>query len=80
MADEPIEPSSTKTTTVTVGSPTAQSHFTEILYVGVVVIFLAFTMFMSHIHNDSLASKGMDFAYIVLGALTQASTGGIKRQ
>lgn len=55
-------------------------HFTELLYTVIVLLLLGFVIFMSHVHNDSLAGKGMDFVYLILGALTQASTGGVKRQ
>ena len=79
MTDEAVEPSQ-KTTTVTVDKPAAHDHFTEILYACVIVGLMGFVAFMSHVHNDSLAGKGMDFMLIIIGALTQASTGGIKRQ
>jgi len=49
-------------------------HFNELLYVIVILGLMLFVTLMSHVHNDSLAAKGMDFIYIVLGALTQAST------
>ena len=55
-------------------------HFSEFLYSGLIWTLLGFVIFMSHVHNDSLAAKGMDFVYLILGALTQASTGGVKRQ
>ncbi len=71
MADEPK-------TDLTVSAPT--DHFPEYLYTLVVCLLLCFVIFMSHVHNDSLASKGMDFVYLILGALTQSSTGGAKRQ
>lgn len=76
MADDAVE-TTTQTQTVTMAKPT--DHFTELLYTLMVWTLLAFVIFMSHVHNDSLAAKGMDFVYLILGALTQASTGGIKR-
>lgn len=54
-------------------------HFSEFLYTLIIVMLLSFVIFMGHVHNDSLASKGMDFVYLILGALTQASTGGPRR-
>lgn len=69
MADEPQ---------VTVTKPT--DHFAELMYVLCVVLFLVFVSLMQHVHNDSLASKGMDFVYIALGALVQSSQGSVKRQ
>lgn len=62
---------------VTVNKPA--DHFPEFLYTILVCILLGFVIFMSHVHNDSLAGKGMDFVYLILGALTQASTGGAKK-
>ena len=55
-------------------------HFPEYLYTVIVLLLLSFVMFMSHVHNDSLAAKGMDFVYLILGALTQSSTGGAGRR
>lgn len=46
-----------------------KEHFSEILLCGVLFLMLWFVVFMSHIHNDSLASKGTDFAGQVLAAL-----------
>jgi hypothetical protein len=62
--------------TVTVNKPT--DHFTELLYCGLTMVLLGFVIFMGHVHNDSLAAKGMDFVYLILGALTQASRSGGK--
>ena len=53
-------------------------HFPELLYTIIIIIFLIFVLAMSHVHNDSLAAKGMEFVYIALGAMMQASTGGAK--
>ena len=61
---------------ITVNKPS--DHFTEVTYVLLVCLLLGFVIFMGHVHNDSLASKGMDFVYLILGALTQASRGGSK--
>ena len=69
MTDEAVE-------AVTATKPT--DHFPEFLYTFIVLMLLSFVIFMSHVHNDSLAGKGMDFVYLILGALTQASTGGAK--
>jgi len=63
--------------TVTVNKPT--DHFNEGLYVACIICLLLFVVFMGHVHNDSLASKGMDFILIFIGALTNASMGGNKR-
>ena len=54
-------------------------HFAEFMYVLCVVLFLVFVGIMQHVHNDSLASKGMDFVYIALGALVQSSQSGAKK-
>jgi hypothetical protein len=59
--------------TVSVNKPT--DHFNETLYVACILALLGFVIFMGHVHNDSLASKGMDFILIFIGALTNASTG-----
>lgn len=45
------------------------SHFSEILLCVVLMLMLGFTVSMSHVHNDSLASKGMEFAGQALAAL-----------
>lgn len=63
---------------VTMTRPT--DHFTELMYTAMIFGLLGFVVFMGHVHNDSLASKGMDFVWAFIGALTQASTGGVKRQ
>jgi hypothetical protein len=38
------------------------SHFSEILLFILMLSMLEFVVFMGHVHNDSLASKGMEFA------------------
>ena len=45
------------------------SHFSEIVLVCVLVLLLIFVVGMGHVHNDSLASKGMEFAGQALAAL-----------
>ena len=44
-------------------------HFSEVMLVVVLAGMLCFTVTMSHVHNDSLASKGMEFAGQALAAL-----------
>lgn len=46
-----------------------KSHFSELLLFLVLILMLGFTIAMSHIHNDSLASKGTEFAGQALAAL-----------
>jgi hypothetical protein len=48
---------------------TLKDHTLELLFVVVLVMLLSFVAMMQHVHNDSLASKGMDFVYGDLGAL-----------
>ena len=76
MTDEPTQHTTVQETTVS--KPI--DHFPEYLYTLIVLMLLGFVIFMSHVHNDSLASKGMDFVYLILGALTQSSTGGAGRR
>lgn len=45
------------------------SHFSEIVLVCVLILMLSFVVFMGHVHNDSLASKGMEFTGQALAAL-----------
>jgi hypothetical protein len=45
------------------------SHFSEILLCVVLCLMLGFSIHMSAVHNDSLASKGMEFAGQALAAL-----------
>lgn len=45
------------------------SHFSEILLFILMLSMLGFVVFMGHVHNDSLASKGMEFAGQALAAL-----------
>ena len=63
--------------TVTVNKPA--DHFTEVLYAVCILFLLGFVFAQGHVHNDSLASKGMDFILIFIGALTNASMGGNKK-
>ena len=81
MSDAPLSISSTAPLEVerTMTDNKPSDHFTEVLYALLIVLLLSFVFTMSHVHNDSLAGKGMDFVYLILGALTQASTGGMKR-
>jgi len=46
-----------------------KDHFTELLLVVLFVLVLFFVVYMSHIHNDQLANKLMEFDSGVLGAL-----------
>ncbi len=46
-----------------------RDHFTELLLVALFVGVLFFVVYMSHIHNDQLANKLMEFDSGVLGAL-----------
>lgn len=62
--------------TVTVNKPA--DHFTEGMYVVCIILLLGFVFIQGHVHNDSLASKGMDFILIFIGALTNASRGSGK--
>ena len=45
------------------------SHFSEIVLCFVLCLMLGFVVFMGHVHNDSLASKGMEFTGQALAAL-----------
>lgn len=45
------------------------SHFSEMVLVIVLCLMLGFVVFMGHVHNDSLASKGMEFTGQALAAL-----------
>ncbi len=45
------------------------SHFSEILLFILLLCMLGFVLLMGHVHNDSLASKGMEFAGQALAAL-----------
>jgi len=46
-----------------------KDHFSELLLFITLMAMLGFSVFMSHIHNDSLASKGMEFGGQALAAL-----------
>ena len=46
-----------------------REHFSEVALVIVLMIFLGFVVLMSTWHNDSLASKGMEFGGQALAAL-----------
>ncbi len=41
----------------------------EFALIFVLILLLAFVVWMSHTHNDALAAKGSDFIYGDLGAL-----------
>jgi hypothetical protein len=45
------------------------AHFSEILLCFVLVLMMGFAGHMSAVHNDSLATKGMEFAGQALAAL-----------
>ncbi len=45
------------------------SHFSEVVLVVVFFCLLGFVTLMGHVHNDSLASKGMEFGGQALAAL-----------
>lgn len=45
------------------------SHFSEIVLVIVLLLLLVFVCGMQYVHNDSLASKGMEFSGQALAAL-----------
>ena len=44
-------------------------HFSEILLFLVLMCLLAFVILQGHVHNDSLANKGTEFAGQALAAL-----------
>jgi hypothetical protein len=46
-----------------------KAHFSELLLFLVLITMLGFSMFMAHGHNDSLATKGMEFTGQALAAL-----------
>ena len=52
-----------------------KDNFTALLLCAMFLIVLAFVTFMGHVHNDSLASKGTEYAGQVLGALFLALRG-----
>ena len=45
------------------------THFSEIVLFLVLILMLGFSGGMSRVHNDSLASKGMEFTGQALAAL-----------
>lgn len=45
------------------------SHFSEIILVLVLCLMLGFVVAMGHVHNDSLAAKGMELTGQALAAL-----------
>jgi hypothetical protein len=45
------------------------SHFSEIVLCFVLCLMLGFVIAMGHVHNDSLASKGMELTGQALAAL-----------
>ncbi len=46
-----------------------KGHFSELALLVVLVLLLLFVVFQGHVHNDSLATKGMEFAGQGLAAL-----------
>jgi hypothetical protein len=46
-----------------------KAHFSELLLCFVLMLMMGFAGHMSSVHNDSLASKGMEFAGQALAAL-----------
>lgn len=46
-----------------------KEHFSEMLLYITLCLLVGFVIFMGHVHNDSLASKGMEFVGQVLAAL-----------
>ncbi len=45
------------------------NHFSELMLFATLAAMLGFVVLMGHVHNDSLASKGMEFAGQVIAAL-----------
>ena len=50
-----------------------RDHFAEFLLTFILVGMMAFVVFMGHVHNDSLASKGTEFAAQVLASILTAA-------
>jgi len=46
-----------------------KGHFSEVMLLMVLAMMLGFVVFQGHVHNDSLATKGMEFAAQALAAL-----------
>lgn len=59
--------------TVTYSAP-VQDISLELMLIGVLLILVIVVIWMSHIHNDSLAAKFSDFIYGDLGALWGLTT------
>jgi len=59
---------------------TLKEHFSEVLLCIVLLLMLSFAVHMGAVHNDSLASKGMEFAGQVLAALLTLMVGSSRKQ
>ena len=46
-----------------------KGHFSEVMLLIVLGLMLGFVVFQGHVHNDSLATKGMEFSGQALAAL-----------
>lgn len=46
-----------------------KGHFSELLLYAAMAGMLMFVVYMGHVHNDSLAAKGMEFTGQILAAL-----------
>lgn len=57
-----------------------REHFSEIMLFFVLILTLGFVVFMGHVHNDSLASKGMEFVGQVIAALLTLMVASKKTQ
>jgi hypothetical protein len=55
-----------------------KEHFSELMLMAVLLMMLGFVVFMGHVHNDSLASKGVEFAGQALAALLTLMVAGRK--
>ena len=55
-----------------------KEHFSEVMLLVVLALMLGFVVFMGHVHNDSLASKGVEFVGQVLAALLTLMVAGRK--
>ena len=53
-----------------------KGHFSELMLLAVLITMLGFVTFMSHVHNDSLASKGVEFTGQALAALLTLMVAG----
>lgn len=57
-----------------------KSHFQDLLLYAALILLLGFVVFMSHVHNDSLASKGVEFVGQVLAAILTVTVSASKNQ